>query len=158
MTNIFGIGLEVFIISIILSIPIYFFCHWFYKKIIKDVFTRKIATWVSTILLTPIIYCYSILFLFAILFYSPNYTFDKDEWFKDKEKRYELSKDIIESHLLIGKSKIEVIEILGIELNCEENDVWSFYLGFKPGLGIDPDFLRITFKEGKVIKVEQEEG
>jgi len=155
MTNILGISSEVYIICIILSIPIYFFCHWFFKKLFNDVFKRKIAIWVSTILLTPIIYYYSILLFLAILFYSPNNTFDKVEWSKDKEKRYELSKDILESQLLIGKSKLEVIEILGIESNCKENDVWSFYLGVKPGLGIDPDFLHITFKDGKVINAKQ---
>jgi hypothetical protein len=158
MTNIFGIGIEVNLICIILSIPIYFVCSWFYKKIIKDILVSKIFTWVSTIILTPITYYYSILLFFTILFYSPNNAFDKLIWNSDKEKRYELSQDIIESQLLIGKSKHEVIEILGIDSNCEENDVWSFYLGFKPGLGIDPDMLQITFKEGKVIKVEQYEG
>lgn len=157
MTNIFGISLEVYLICIILSIPIYFACQWFYKKIIKDILTRKIATWVSTLVLTPITYYYSILLLFVILFYSPNNTFDKLKWLKDKETRYELSKDIIESQLLIGKSKLQVIEILGIDSNCEENDCWNFYLGFKPGLSIDPDFLKITFKNGKVIKAEQYE-
>ena len=43
----------------------------------------------------------------------------------DKEHRYELSDDIIENKLLIGKSKLQVIEIVGLDSNCEENDMWN---------------------------------
>ncbi|MBK7305436.1 MAG: hypothetical protein IPI90_19845 [Saprospiraceae bacterium] len=76
----------------------------------------------------------------------------------DKEHRYELSDDIIENKLLIGKSKLQVIEIVGLDSNCEENDLWNYYIGFASCLGIDPSVLQITFKDGKVVEVIQYEG
>lgn len=158
MTTILGISLENYIILIIIAIPIYFIFHWSLIKIIKDTKTRTITSWVSTILLTPIIYFGTMWLFIAYMFYYPNRAFDRKKWLKDNEKRYELSKDLIENQLLIGKSKLQVKEILGLDSNCEENDIWIFYLGFTPGLGIDPDVLKITFKNGKVIEVEQYEG
>ena len=90
--------------------------------------------------------------------YHPTYDFDKEKWFADKETRYNLSEDIIESEMLIGKTKSEVRQILGDENNTDQSDYWSYYLGFTPGfVNMDPDALVIEFKDGKVIKVGQHE-
>ena len=90
--------------------------------------------------------------------YHPTHDFDKQKWFADKEKRYELSEDIIDSKMLIGKTKSEVRQLLGDEGNTDESDYWNYYLGFRPGFAnIDPDVLDIEFKDGKVVKVGQHE-
>ena len=95
------------------------------------------------------------LWLFSIS-YHPTHDFDKEKWFANKEKRYELSKNIIDSKMLIGKTKSEVRQILGDESNTDASDYWYYYLGFRPGFAnIDPDVLDIEFKDGKVIKVGQ---
>jgi outer membrane protein assembly factor BamE (lipoprotein component of BamABCDE complex) len=92
------------------------------------------------------------------LSYHPTNDFDKEKWFADKETRYELSEDIIESEMLIGKTKSQVRQILGDENNTDQSDHWSYYLGFRPGLAnIDPDVLDIEFKDGKVLRVGQHE-
>ncbi|MFB9865502.1 hypothetical protein [Rufibacter immobilis] len=75
-----------------------------------------------------------------------------------KEKRYELSADIIDSKMLLGKTKPEVRQLLGDEGNTDLSDHWNYYLGFRPGFAnIDPDVLDIEFKDGKVVKVGQHE-
>ena len=90
--------------------------------------------------------------------YHPNYDFDKEKWLANKEKRYEFSQDIIDSKMLIGKTKSEVLQILGDKIDNEQNDNWSYDLGFKPGFAnIDPDVLDIEFKKGKVVDVVQHE-
>jgi hypothetical protein len=95
---------------------------------------------------------------FFSMSYHPTHDFDKEKWFADKETRYELSEDIIESEMLIGKTKSEVRQILGDENNTDQSDHWSYYLGFRPGFAnIDPDVLDIEFKDGKVIRVGQHE-
>ena len=95
--------------------------------------------------------------IFSISYY-PSKDFDRQKWISDKEKRYELSEEIIESEMLIGKTKAEVKQILGDEENTDDSDLWNYYLGFKPQLfGIDPDVLVIEFKNGIVIKVGQHE-
>jgi hypothetical protein len=91
--------------------------------------------------------------------YHPTNDFDKQKWFANKETRYELSNNIIESKMLIGKTKSEVRQLLGDEGNNNESNHWNYYLGFRPGFAnIDPDVLDIEFKEGKVFNVRQYES
>jgi hypothetical protein len=153
-----GISIEVYFIILILAIPTFYIWRWIFKKHIEDKNKLNITTLVATIIATPLIYVGIImLWIFSISYY-PSKEFDKQKWISDKEKRYELSKEIIESEMLIGKTKSEVKQILGNEENDENSDLWNYYLGFKPGLfGIDPDVLDIEFKNGKVIKVGQHE-
>jgi hypothetical protein len=156
--SIFGVSLEVYFILIILGVPIFLISRWLLKKLIKVEKTRKIATWIVTLIATPLVYIGLImLWLFAIA-YHPNHDFDKQKWSADKEKRYELSDDIINSKMLIGKTKAEVRQILGEEGNADQSDFWNYYIGFEPSFAnIDPDYLVIEFKQGKVIKVRQRE-
>lgn len=154
--KLFGVSIEVYFILLILGIPIFFFWSWLLKKFIKVDKARKIATWSATILVTPLIYVEIIMLWLFIISYHPNHNFDKEKWVANKEKRYELSDDIIDNRILIGKTKSEVRQLLGNEGNTNESDYWHYYLGFRPGfLNIDPDVLDIQFKDGKVIKVGQ---
>ena len=120
--------------------------------------TRKIATWTATIVATPLIYVGLIMLWFFSISYYPTHGFDNQKWFADKEKRYELSEDLIDSKMLIGKTKPEVRQILGDEGNNDKSDYWNYYLDFRPGFAnMDPDVLDIEFKDGKVIRVGQHE-
>ena len=154
---IFGLSIEVYFILIILGIPTFFFWRWLFKKFIKVGPTRKILTWVATIFLTPCIYIgLMLLWVFSISYY-PSRDFDKQKWIDDKDKRYELSKDIIASKLLIGKSKTEVRQLLGNESdNNDSLNVWYYGLGVRPELfNIDDSYLQIEFQNDKVVDVEQ---
>ena len=67
-----------------------------------------------------------------------------------------MSKNIINSEMLIGKTKEEVIELLGNKYSDHGENHIEYYLGFVPRmLNIDPDYLDIYFENGKVIKVSQ---
>ena len=156
--TLFGISVDTYFIIIVLGIPTYYLFRWLLKKFIKVENTRNIATWTTTIIATPIIY-FGIMLLWLIsMSYHPTNDFDKQKWFENKKSRYEISEDIIESKMLIGKTKLEVRELLGDEGNKEESDHWNYYLGFRPGFpNIDPDVLYIEFKDGKVFKVGQHE-
>lgn len=155
----FGISIEVYLILIILGVPTFFFWRWLLKKFIKSNNIRKIVSWAATILVTPIIYVGIILIWFISLSYHPTHAFNHQKWISDKEQRYELSDDIIDSNMLLGKTKAEVLLLLGEEGNAEASDNWSYYLGFKPGFAnIDPYFLSIEFENGKVVRVGQHES
>lgn len=147
------------LIGLALLIIAFLFWRWLLKKFIKSDVKRKVFTWLATLLSTPLIYVASIFILISIISYYPSRDFDKERWHTDKEKRYELSEDLIESQMLIGLTKEEVSNVLGAEHDgSEETDYWTYYLGFRPQLfGIDPDVLSIEFKDGKVIKVTQRE-
>lgn len=87
--------------------------------------------------------------------------FDKAKWSSEIETRFKMSDKIIESGMLLGKSKSEVEEILGkgSQQNWNNKDILEYYLGFVPcPFKIDPDILAIEFYDGKAIKVSQYEG
>lgn len=158
MPTIFEISIEVYFILLILGVPIFFIWRWLLKRLIRTDRTRSIATWAGTIVVTPLIYVGLIIFWFFSMSYHPNHDFNNEKWFADKEKRYELSENIINTKMLLGKTKSEVRKILGDEGNADESDYWNYYLGFRPGFAnIDPDVLDIEFRGGKVIKVGQHE-
>jgi hypothetical protein len=157
ISSLFGISIEVYFILIILGIPTFYFWRWLFKKFIAVDRTRKIVTWIATIVLTPCIYVGIIaLWVFSITYYPSN-KFDKQKWVDDKEKRYELSNDIIESKMLLGKTKTEVRQLLGDDADNKDSiDVWTYGLGIRPELfNIDGSYLLIEFKNNHVVNVEQ---
>lgn len=118
--------------------------------------TKIFVTWIATIVSTPILYGGIILLFFQVMNYYPKRDFDKSAWLKNKDVRYEYSDDIIDSKMLIGKSKNEVRKILGDVGNAEDSNDWFYDLGFRPELlNIDPDSMEITFKNNKVVDVVQ---
>ena len=157
--ELFGVSIEVYFILIILGICTFFFWRWLFKRLIKDNKIRKIATWCTTIFVTPVIYILIMLAFFFSLTYYPTSDFNKQKWVSDSKKRYELSEDLIESKILIGKTEKEVTEILGEPDGAKQENYWSYCLGYKPSImGIDPDYLDIEFKNDKVITVGQHES
>lgn len=117
--------------------------------------SRKYIALVPTIFLTPFLIGITIFFL---IFYYPRNEFNIQEWEKNVEERYEMSENIIKTELLIGKTKDEVIELLGEKFYSYNENHIAYGLGFVPGLfNIDPDVLDIYFENGKVKKVGQHE-
>ena len=153
----FGASIEVYFILIVLAIPTFFIWRRLLKKYIKVDRTRKIATWTATIIATPLIYVGLILLWIFSISYYPNRDFNKQKWFGDEDKRYELSKDIIASKMLIGKTKLQVRQILGDESDNKDSfNVWTFGLGVRPALfNIDDSYLQVEFDSNKVVNVEQ---
>ncbi len=98
------------------------------------------------------------IFLFYVGYY-PTRNFDETVWRTDKEKRYEMTSDIIDRELLIGKTKEEIEKTLGGDYFKYNESHWGYGVGFVPGLfNIDPDILDIHFKDGKVESVGQHES
>ena len=150
---------EVPIIILILSIPVYFLTRWILKKLkLGDKNNRKYLAIIPTIVLSPLLY-FGIIFIwiFSISYY-PKTDFNQKKWKENTEERYKMSNDIIKSEMLIGKTKEEVIGILGTDFYKYDENHIAYDLGFVPGLfNIDPDVLDIFFGNGKVIKVKQHE-
>src|SRR5690606_3075736 len=102
--------------------------------------------------------------IYTSMTYYPSKEFTSEEWQAAGWKveygdnipptRFLYSNDLVDRGLLIGKTKEEVIELLG-EADSERGDTFSYDLGFVPGHGIDPDFLHVYFEKGVVVKVEQ---
>jgi len=151
---------EVPFIILILAIPTYFLSNWVMKRIkVGNDKNRKFAAVISTIILSPIIYVgLFMIWIFSISYYSTN-DFNQNEWNSNIGERYKMSEDIIESEMLIGKTRDEILEILGNNYSSDNEYRLTYELGHVPGLfNIDPDFLEIKFENGIVKSVHQNEG
>lgn len=148
---------EVPLLILILAIPVYFLSIWFLKKFkLGNEKNRKLLAIIPAIILSPILFGVIILLWIFSISYYPKTDFNKQEWASNKEERYKMSNDIMESNLLIGKTKDEVITLMGNDFYKYDENHIAYGLGFVPGLfNIDPDVLDIYFKNGKVFKVEQ---
>ncbi len=144
------------ILLLILAIPIYFFWRRILRSKLKNQKYKNLVLGLLTLVSAPLVYLGLIISFIWLVSYHPKHQFDKQVWTNDVEKRFQLSDNIIDSEMLINKTKEEVIDILGQENNELDNDRWIYYLGFKPGLlSIDPDILELTFENGKVVDVRQ---
>ena len=82
--------------------------------------------------------------------------FDESRWQSNPARRYKMADDLIDQKLLIGKTKDEVISLLGHPEFFDENtdDYITYAMGqapsFKRGLR---DRLVVVFKDGLVIEV-----
>lgn len=146
---------ELFFILAIIGFCSFFVWKLIFKKLIEETSKINIATWVSAIVGTPLIYSgIKILFIYSMFHYQEK-DFSSTRWHSDVENRFELSKKLIDSNLLIGKTKKQVEQILA-KIEHFKVDEWVYELGFVPCPGnIDPDILVVIFKNGKVIKVSQ---
>ena len=150
----FGLSIEVYFILLIIAVPTFFFWSWLLKKHIKVDTTRKIAAWSATVIVTPILYVGMImLFLFSIT-YTPSRRFDKSQWLTDKDGRFEMADDIINSNMLINKDTNQIKQILGEPLRGS-NNTWTYDMGMGGGgLGFLFHSLLIKFENEKVVTVE----
>jgi hypothetical protein len=153
--QIFGMDISAYVILIILGTPIYFFWRWFFRK--SEPRVRKvILTWLATIIATPIFYVTVVLIFILVSEYYPNRDFEKKLWQNDKEHRYEYTHDLIQRKILIGKSKKQVLQLLGKDTDTTQTVSLEYDIGFRPELtGIDPSYLIINFKNGRVDNVEE---
>jgi hypothetical protein len=150
-------SIEVPIIILIIAIPIYFLSKFILTKLkLGNDKNRKYIAVVPAVIFSPIVYAIVIISWIFVVEYYPQEKFDKHKWETNVEERYTMSKNIIKSEKLIGKTKDEVIELLGNEYSDYGENHIGYYLGYIPSLfNIDPDILDIYFENGKVIKVSQ---
>jgi hypothetical protein len=151
---------EVPVIILILAIPTYFFCRWVMNKLkVGNEKNRKFLALIPTVIISPIIYVGIVMIWIFSISYYPTNDFDQSKWTSNIEERYKMSEDIIESKMLIGKTRKEVIQILGTDFSSNTESRITYELGFVPGLfNIDPDYLEIRFDNGIVFSVNQYEG
>jgi hypothetical protein len=151
---------EVPITIIILAIPTYFICKWIIKRLkIGNDTNRKFIALIPAIILSPIIYFGLVMIWIFSVSYYPTSDFDQNEWKSNIEERYKMSEDILESEMLIGKNRDEVINILGNNYSTNNENRLSYELGFVLGLfNINPDYLYIKFENEIVVSVNQYEG
>ena len=150
---------EVYIINLIIGVVTFFSLRWILKKFVKSDKLRIGLTWGGTIILTPLIYVGIVAIFFSILFYEPTRDFDKEKWFADRESRYEMRDDIVESGFLNDKNRQEIIDLIGLpDFGTDSTNIWNYDLGTSgAGLGWQLNTLIVTFDNDRVVKVEKRE-
>ncbi len=150
---------EVPVIILILAVPVYFLTKLIFNRLkLGNEKNRKYLAIIPTVIFSPLLYVGIIMIWVFSVSYYPETDFSKQEWKENKEERYKMSNDIIESEMLIGKTKEEVIELLGDDFYSYDEGHIAYDLGFVPGLfNIDPDVLDIYFENSKVTKVGKHE-
>ena len=147
--------LDDYFILITIGICTYYICKSVLSKLTRNKSKHETILFFFAAISAPFIYLglkFSIISAFS---YYPERQFDPVRWKDLPEKRFELSKNIIDSNLLVGKTKNQVEKLLGKPMNFDINE-WTYEIGFVPLLGnIDTDILIIVFKNGVVTKVEQ---
>lgn len=113
---------------LLLLLPSFFL----YKKVVVKRFKLKKSNGLSILmtLIMPIIYT----FFFVIICYGiinpiiRSQKFHKKEWILNPDSRYKMINDLMDNDLLIGKTKNEVIKILGKDFseNCWVKETWCY--------------------------------
>ncbi len=154
MSTIFGIQIFVYILNLIIAFILFFAILRIMKrfKIKRKILLSILISLVSA----PLLYSLTIIIWITWVEYYPERPFSKSEWIENKQKRYELTKDLTRDNNLIGKTKNEIFNLLG---KCEEDtldSIWYFDIGVLPSIMIvDCEELKIDFKDNKVVKVKQ---
>jgi NADH:ubiquinone oxidoreductase subunit 5 (subunit L)/multisubunit Na+/H+ antiporter MnhA subunit len=156
---IFSLSIEGYIIALTIAFPTFFFLKWLFKKFIKPSNTQKPVTWLTTLLLVPVIYEVIVSVFFIILFHEPNIDFDKSKWTVDRENRFKMAKNIIDSEILIGKDTNQIKQLLGNPyLRNASSKAWNYDMGTGGGgLGFLFHTLYIKFDKNKVASVLHQE-
>ncbi len=127
---------------------------------INTIDKRKWLTILVSLVLTPIVYFYLFYPMLNIFSsYHHEKHFDDEAW-KDKPSlRYEMSNEIIDDSLLIGKTKAEVETLLGNpewygwdeNLKANSNHKWNYNLGLEPGAFNNmQECIELEFRNNKV--------
>ena len=82
--------------------------------------------------------------------------FNQQQWQSERTTRYKLAEDIMESEMLIGKTKKEVIALLGpaSPSSLTGSDHLLYYLGKPPSFfEAKEEKIVVVFNENRVIEV-----
>ncbi|WP_431134553.1 hypothetical protein [Psychroserpens mesophilus] len=124
---------------------------------------RKWLTFIVSLVLTPFIYFYMVYPMINIFSnYHHQKYFSSELWKEEPALRYEISDNMLASETLTGKSKSEIILLLGthewlswddLKKNHDTNR-WNYSLGIEPGaFNQEKECIELVFKNNKVTTV-----
>ena len=140
------------LIMLLLAAILYPLFRWTFRRIKQ----HKIWAIICAVILAPVIYTLIVWIVSFYVNFFPERAFNQEWWLNNSNKRYEMADDIINSGMLLGKSKQEVIQLLGEDYVNNENEEQA--IGYDLGLSSEspylPDkILNIEFEGDKVVNV-----
>ena len=125
---------------------------------------RKWLTFIISVIITPFVYFYGFYPMVNVFSnYHHEKYFDSDNWKDDATLRYEMSDDLLKSKRLMGKTKEQVIALLGKNdwlswndaIKGKDENIWNYSLGIEPGaFNTNKEVMLVTFDNNKVISLE----
>ncbi len=156
MVALFDLGFDFYLINAAIAAILFFLFRSLIRRRINRPKNATLLAGFAALFAAPLVYVTLVLSLISVLTYYPDKKFDAEAWKHNAERRYEMSHDLIESNILIGKNRQEVLQLLGGESSLMDREVWIYFLGHAPGgLNIDPDILEIVFENGVVVSVRR---
>jgi len=146
---------SVIIIFLISCFVLFRFWWWIFRKT-----ASKTRRWAAPVLLTiltvPAVYVVGAFIWMEVMEYYPNRKFDQNAWKTNPDTRYEYTHDLIKNKILIGKTRPQILQLLGDNGDTSQTEM-QYYIGTKPELlDIDPSSLIIDFEHGKVDAVTEQ--
>ena len=148
--------------ALVIILIIIFILVWLFTNTIDK---RKWLSFLISLALTPPVYFYVFYPLLNIFSsYHHEKHFDAEAWTEKPAYRYEMSNQITNKNLFLGKSKKEVKAILGTSewygwddsIKANSPDKWNYNLGYKPGaFNMMQECLELEFKNNTVASIKQ---
>lgn len=101
------------------------------------------------------IYTAFVWLVFKVITYEKRLIFSKDKWMTEKNKRYEMAEDLIQTGIITGKDSNEVKALIG-EPDFRNNtpQIWNYTMGEGGGgLGFMMHYLVIEFVADSVTSI-----
>ena len=151
--------MKIFVVILFLGLATSFFVYLIVRNLIPSKKTQAIVTIIGTIVITPLAYYGLLALIFAKLLHEPAKPFENSSWHSNKSQRHQMADDLLESGLLINKSKSEILTIIGHpDYGVDSSRYWVYDLGISSaGLGWKFTSLAITFRNDSAIKVDKRE-
>ncbi len=146
---------EIILTFLLLIISGYFALRKILTKYVANKKERNLTSLGIAVLISPgLLFFISFIYLSWFL-YEPGRDFDRKRWFTDAALRYEMKEDIVDNGLLEGKSKKQIIELIGRPDNSNSLNVGNYDLGSSSaGLGWQYNYLQLIFEMEKVKEVK----
>ncbi len=128
--------------------------NWMLSFFIRENIKRYTALVIVEFIVVPVI----IISLFKLEdWHEKNKPFDKTEWAENKGERWKHLDPFFHQHILVGKDKQQVKDLLGCEGNEDSLNLWRYHIGYPGFAGFDPAYLQIVFVNNKVVDVNVHE-
>ncbi len=130
---------------------------------VRTIDKRKWLTFLVSLLISPLVYFYMVYPMINIFSnYHHQKYFSAELWKEKPDLRYEISDDMMNSEILTGKSKTEIVSLIGNyewlswndSIKNHDNNKWNYSLGIEPGaFNTEKECIEIVFKNDNVIAV-----
>ena len=127
---------------------------------------RYLASGIFTLPLTPLIVKGIFILFFSVLFfeYHPEREFSVLSWQENVEDRHEMGKTLIASEILLGKSRTQIADKIGLpndNINLEQDTLskWKYFMGRRKwGFGLKFYYLHIEFENANSVEIYIQES